>query len=349
MFSAISDPYLRLVLWAGFVALVLTAALALFIVVLRLTQRRQERRWRVFVAQWRPILLAVMMSPDCPPVLPRLRRSDHLRFLRLWVYLHESVRGAAAEGLNAVAVRLQIDQTARRRLRSRSRATRLQTILALGYLRDRQAWDALQRLANQDDSLVSLNAARALIQIDPFEGAACLTPLILSRRDWDVTRMAAFLMQAREAFWLQLVRRLPTMSADDLPRALRLADALRLKLPSRVARVLLQSEQPAEVVQVALRLVDAGALHDDVLQCLAHPHWRVREQAAHQLAQQATPADTPSLARLLEDPRWEVRLCAAQSLAQLPFLDNQDLAALQRPGGLGEDVLRQALAERAWA
>lgn len=348
MFSETSDPYLLVALWAGTVALALTVALAVVIVVLRLNLQRQERRWSAFVERWRPLLLAMMMEPDEPPTLPALARTERTLFLRLWVYLHESVRGAAAEQLNQAARVLQIDRTARRLLVRGSRAERLQAVLALGYLRDEPAWKALLKLARRADGLVSVNAARALIQIDAFKGAETLMPLILARRDWDVSRVAAFLVEARDAFWLHLVRQLPSMPPRDLPRALRLADALRLKLPDGAVRVLLQGNQTSAVVQVALRLVANGELLDEIRACLRHPDWRVREQAAQQLAQQATPTDTPALVQLLDDPRWNVRMGAAQALAQLPFLSDEQLAALARPGDAGETVVRHVLAERAW-
>jgi uncharacterized protein YjiS (DUF1127 family) len=207
----------------------------------------------------------------------------------------------------------------------------------------------LLKLARRADGLVSVNAARALIQIDAFKGAETLMPLILTRRDWDVSRVAAFLVEARDAFWLRLVRQLPTLPPRDLPRALRLADALRLKLPSTAVRVLLQPSQPSAVVQVALRLVASGELLEEVRTCLQHPDWRVREQATQQLAQQATPDDTPALARLLDDPRWDVRMGAAQALARLPYLSDEQLADLGCPGQAGETVVRHVLAERAWA
>ncbi|MFW2354949.1 HEAT repeat domain-containing protein [Hydrogenophaga sp.] len=349
MFSATSDPYLLAALWAGTIALGLTVALAAVIVVLRLNLQRQERRWSAFVERWRPLLLAMMMEPDEPPTLPALARSERTLFLRLWVYLHESVRGTAAEELNQAARVLQIDRTARRLLVRGTRAERLQAVLALGYLRDEAAWDALLKLARRADGLVSVNAARALIQIDAFKGAETLMPLILSRRDWDVSRVAAFLVEARDAFWLHLVRQLPSLPPRDLPRALRLADALRLKLPASAVRVLLQPGQPAAVVKAALRLVSTGELLDDVRACLQHPDWRVREQAAQQLAQQATPDDIPALARQLDDPRWDVRMGAAQALAQLPFLSDEQLTEFGRPGTASDTVVRHVLAERTWA
>jgi hypothetical protein len=348
VFSATSDPYLVAAQWVGSIALALTLTLAAVIVLLRLRLQRQERRWSKFVERWRPLLLAMMMMPDEPPTLPALSRAERTLFLRLWVYLHESVRGAVADQLNQAARVLEIDHTARQLLVRGSRAERLQAVLTLGYLRDGTAWAALLKLARHADGLLSVNAARALIQIDAFRGAETLMPLILSRNDWDVSRVAAFLAEAREAFWLLLVRQLPTLQAGELPRALRLADALRLKLPATAVRGLLQPGQPAPVVQAALRLLNPGDLPDELRACLRHPEPLVREQAAHQLGQQATPADIPALTELLADPSWEVRMGAARALAQQPFMSAGQLTALQGPDNPSNDVLRHVLAERAW-
>ena len=195
MFNAISDPVLQVALWAGLIALALTAVMALAIVLLRLALLRDQQRWDRFVQTWRPLLLALMMddevaaSDGLPPLLPR----DRQRFLRLWVYLHESVRGEAGDRLNVAARHLGMDATARRLLRRGSRAARLQAVLALGFLRDAQAWDGLVRLASAPDPLVSINAARALVQIDAIKAADILMPLVLSRVDWDIARVAGML------------------------------------------------------------------------------------------------------------------------------------------------------------
>lgn len=349
MFSETSDPYL---IWAwrgGVVALSLTALLAVVIVLMRLNTRRQERRWNAFVAHWRPLLLGVMMLPDEPPTLPALPRRYRPHFLRLWVYLHESVRGEAAEQLNRAARVLQIDRTARQSLRWASRAQQLQAVLALGYLRDRPAWNGLLGLARQRDPLVSVNAARALIQIDPLAGAQALMPLILSRQDWDVSRVAAFLVEARDAFWLLLVRQLPQLGSGDTQRALRLADALRLKLPVNALQRLLEPAQPPAVVAAALRLLPAGDGHDALLRCLDHADFRVREAALQQLAQRALPDDQAAIEARLADPQWRVRMAAAQTLAELPFVALDDLLQRTEPGSPAHEVLRHVQAEQVWS
>ncbi len=348
MFSAISDPYLRVAAVAGSAAMVLTLAIGILILGLRLHGRHDDRRWQAFVAQWRPLLLAAILSP-LPPQLPALARRDRSRFVRLWTYLHESVRGDASERLNRVALELGIDRGARELLRHGSRTQQLQAILAAGYLKDRGAWDTLQAMARSRDGLVSVNAARALIRIDALEGAQVLMPLILARHDWEVTRVALFLADARDAFWLLLLKSLPTLEPRDLPRALALAAALRLQLPPATVRYLLDPRQSPAVICCALPLAAAAELADDVRALLTHANADVRLQAALAMGRLGGPADVPLLAALLEDSQWPVRLGAAQALASLPFLSTAQLVALQREGGAANDVLRHVVAEREWA
>lgn len=341
-----SDPYLAAAFWTGLAAFLLTLGLVVAIVVLRLQLRRRERRWNAFVEVWRPCLLAAILDPASTPQLPELRRGEHVLFLRLWAYLQESLRGDAARLLNETALRLGIDATARRLLVSGSRAEKLQAVLAAGYLRDAQAWDPLVALARSADSLLSVNAARALVRINPLRAANGLMPLLVTRTDWDLSRVAGFLGEARQAFWLLMAKSIPLLQAGELRRALLLAEALRLQLPDPTLARLLQPAQPADVVQAALRLTDSPALAPDVRRCLAHPDPAVRQQAALQMARLAGPDDLPVVTALLDDPEWPVRMAAAQALARLPFLGSSALEALQGAHPQAADMLRQVRAER---
>lgn len=348
MSSTPSDPYLLVAFWAGIVSVALTLLVAAIVIFLRLRLRRQERQWTRFVARWRPLLMSVMVEP-APQPLPRLPPRDALLFLRLWAYLHESVRGDSPQRLNDAARQLKVDVAARVLLERGSRAEKLLAILSVGHLRDAAAWKPLLGLASNPDGLISVNAARSLVQIDPFEGAQSLMRLILKRDDWDVARVASFLGEARDAFWLLLVKGIVDMPPADLLRALRLADALRLSLPPATLRFLLSPGPLPAVVAGALRLADSQELAPEVRRCLAHEDWRVREQAVRQLARLGQPPDLPALTALLEDGEWPVRLATAQTLAQLPFLDRAQLSALNREGSASHGILLHVLTEQAVA
>ena len=348
MSSTPSDPYLLVAFWTGVVSMALTVLVAAVVVLLRLRLRRQERQWNGFVARWRPLLMSVMVEPE-PQPLPQLPPHEALLFLRLWAYLHESVRGDSPQRLNDAARQLKVDVAARALLERGSRAEQLLAILSVGHLRDAAAWQPLLGLASHPDGLISVNAARSLVQIDPFEGAQSLMRLILRRDDWDLTRVATFLGEAREAFWLLLVKGIVDMPPADLLRALRLADALRLSLPPATLRFLLSPGQPPPVVAGALRLAETQELGPEVRRCLDHEDWRVREQAVRQLGRLGQPPDLPALTALLEDGEWPVRLATAQTLAQLPFLDRAQLSALHREGSASHGILLHVLTEQATA
>lgn len=323
---------------------------AVSIVGLRLSTRHQEARWGAFVADWRPLLLNIALG-DGPLAADRpLPRRDLRHFLRLWLYLRESVRGEAAQRLDAAACSLGVPAGARRLLARGSRPDGLLAVLALGSLRDAQGWTALLATARSADPLLSVNAARALVQIDPLSAAEQLMPLILSRQDWDASRVAAMLGDARQAFWLLLVKALPTLSRAQLLKGLRLGEALRLRLPAPTLAALLHPSSRPDVATAALALAgEQESTLPAVRALLAHPAWRVRECAARAFGTLAKPSDTDTLARLLADSRFEVRLAAARALATLNFIDSAALARLADTHPSAADVLRHAKAELEWA
>jgi HEAT repeat protein len=346
VFRLPSDPYLLTAFWAALTAVVLTLGLSLAILVLRVRLLARQREWTAFVARWRPLLLAAMLEPAGAAQLPALARREQMMFLRLWAYLHESVRGEAGQRLNAAARAMRVDARVRTLLARGSRADKLIAVLAAGYLRDGEAWHELVRLARGGDSLLSVNAARALVRIDGLRAANALLPLLVTRHDWDLSRVAAFLAEAEQAFWLHLAKVIPHVLPRDLPRALLAAEALRIQLPDATLARLLRPEQPPEVVQAALRLCDNPTLATAVRRCLGHEVAAVRAQAARQMAAIALPADVAQLSALLDDAEWPVRMAAAHALGRLPFLSNAELEAQRALHPRAADVLRQVQAER---
>lgn len=331
------------------IAVGLALLLATAVVLLRLRLRHAERRWQRFVAVWRPVLLGVLINPEPPARLPPLAPADHRRFLRLWAYLHESVRGDAADRLNAVALQLGIDVAARALLVAGSRTEKLLAALAAGYLRDAEAWEALADLARASDSLLSVNAARALVRVDAQRAARTLMPLLLAREDWELGRLEGLLGDARPRLSRLLARTLWRLAPEDRPRALQVVRALRLELPDASLARLLAPDQPAAVLEGALHLASSPMLAGDVARSLDHPDERVRAQAARRMGQVAGRGDVPRLVALLDDPAWPVRMAAAHALGQLPFVSQEMLAGLREAHPQAQAQLAQVEAERAAA
>lgn len=351
MLNTFSDPYAAFAFKVGLGAIGLTLVLVLVIVSLRLRLRTNLRREQDFMAIWRPLLLGAV-SDDQPAdrtvPLPILRARDELFFLKLWNYMQESLRGSANDRLNELARRLRFEVTARGLLKKGKRAESLLATLMLGHLRDAPSWEALAAQAGSPDSLASLHAARALTRIDPLRATEQLLPLFLTRTDWGITQVASFLGESRRAFGLQLARHILTVDERHWPRALQLADALRVELPQKTMLLILAGSQSIEALVAALHLATGLPLLPTVRRFLQHPDWRVRVEAARFLSSFGDESDILSLQQLLQDSQWWVRYQSAQALASMPFFGPEALKALrdQTSDALIADMLDHVLAER---
>lgn len=324
----------------------LTAVIALWIVVLRLQRSWRERNDRRFQQRWRPLLMRAMVGePEAN--LPPLRRGDRWRFIKLWNHLQASVRGEATQRLAAIAYRLGCDDTARRMLTSRRFTRRLFATLTLGHMRDHTAWDLLVQQLLQPGRVSSLHAARALIQIDAPQGARTIVPHLLQRDDWEMVRVALLLQAFRDPLGAELTRVLPKLPQDRLPRALQLAEVLHLHLPPAVLHPWLVPDRPEDLLVAALRLASSAQLLPAVRQLAPHPDWRVRVQVARALGRLGERADQAVLTGMLSDPQWWVRYRAARALARLPGVNREQLR--DRLGELQDryarEISRQVFAE----
>lgn len=349
VYSTLSDPFLQLAFWVGTGALGFTLLLGAQIVLLRMALRRRQRREKAVIEKWRPLLNAAMFGeplPSLPPLLPQ----EHNIFFKLWIHLHQSLRGDASAGLNAVAYRLQCDSIARGLLRRGRRAQRLLAILVLGHMRDRSAWQALMEQARLEDSTTSIQALWALVQIDAQPAVQQMLSLCIERRDWSLSQVVNILRDAGEVCVPVLAEAIEENNMDTLPRILRLAEALRVNLPAPLLAGLLR-HRSINVLAATLRLVGTPALLDEVRAHLAHADWSVRVQVAKALGRIGDRSDVARLQQLLADPQWWVRYRAAQALVALPFLSSQEIEALRASATdrYAGDMLGQVFAERGYA
>ena len=340
------NTFVTVALWTGTVALALTLLLSLQIVLLRVSLRRRERRAARAVERWRPLLNQAIVGEE--PALPALAARERLPFLQLWAHLQASLRGEASEALNGVARRLGVDLLARDMLARGARDERLLATLVLGHLRDRAAWPQLLPLASAADSVLSLTALWALVRVDPEAAAAYLTPLFVEREDWALSHVAGILQQASGPVAQVLARILPELGEERLPRALRIAESLRVTLPAGVLAGALRSDSSAVVI-AALRGVLTPDTLNEVRALLGHADWQVRVQAARALGRVGERSDVERLLALLADPQWWVRYRAAQALRDLPLLSRADLEAVRAAltDRFALDMLDQVLAEEA--
>ncbi|MFZ3287584.1 MAG: HEAT repeat domain-containing protein [Telluria sp.] len=340
-----ADPLVRAALWGGLAAFGLTGLVLLQIVLLRLVLVLAVRREQVFLSKWRPLLLTCL-SAHVPVPLPPLAAGDRVLFLRLWVQLLESVRGASP-GLELAAKQLGCVDMALEWLEQGNPARQMLATVALGHLRDQRAWPALLSGVDHDDASRSFASLRALVQIDGARAAPLMLPLMLTRAQWPIAKFAALMAAHRDHFGALLAQACGAAQGAPLQRALRLAESLRLPLPSAPFADWLGPEQDPAVVVAALRNCNMPLLLALVRPLLAHADWRVRVQAAKVLGRIGEVGDEQRLIGLLSDVHWWVRYRAAQALHGLPFFDHLHFAVLAGNASdrFARDMLAQVMAE----
>ena len=344
-FVSTSDAGLKLVLWVGVAAFAVTLLLMLQILLSRALLLRRQRRAEHFLAVWRPLL---MQSLDVVPnFLPRIAHPDAYTFLSVWNYLHESLRDESKEQLNAVAHLVGMDSRAQNMLRHHSLRQRLMAIVTLGHLRQAAVWHELQVIVQHRNTMLSLAAARALLQINAEAALPILLPLMEARADWPVTRVANLLKEAGA----DVISQPLAQAAETAPRLIRYLEVAHREVVVLTVRRLLATTQNEEVLQACLALINDPADVTIVRACLSHPQWLVRLEAVAALGRVGTAADEAGLAALLSDSHWWVRYRAAHSLATLPasnVLQLQRLAAAQT-NPFAHDILMEVIAERELA
>lgn len=350
--DTVSDPVLRLALWAGLGALAAGALMLFAVLALRLRHGARMSRQRAFEERWHAVLARCAAGEPQTP--PKLRGRDAYLFLALWNRMHESLRGEAKEHLNALARALGMDRVALGFLRSGSLRRELMAVLTLGNLRDPAALPALADLLPQRSPVLSLRAAQAVLRIDPHRALPKLLEGAAQRVDWPAARVISLLREAEpEAVGDALARCIDDSRAhrdapQRLPRLLRLVEAAQAAtLRSAVLRTL-QAAGDAETIAAALAALRQPQDVEFARRYALHPQWHVRLEAANALGRLGTREDLHRLVALLRDSNWWVRYRAAQAIAALPWASASQLERVMRSVAdrFAADALRQALAER---
>ena len=170
-------------------ALALAALLLLAIALLRARRRWSDARLARHEARWRETLHLATEDPagGLPPI-PRNLLPD---FASSWNHIRASVKGAAAENLAALLRRHELEGPLLAMLGSSSLRLRLVAATTLGYLRTRNAWDPLARLARHPSPVLSSTAGLALLRIEPDAALDLLAREILERDDWSLARLGS--------------------------------------------------------------------------------------------------------------------------------------------------------------
>ncbi len=210
--------------WSGVASFVLTTLITIQIVYLRLSRLRREQQEHAFLARWQPLLQQAIVDPAME--LPGLQPKEAVFFLKLWNHLHESLSLDATLVLNQIGMRLGCYAMAHNMLRGGGRSKHLLAILTLGQLRDRAAWHDLMAEAVFVDSAASLNALRALAQIDADAVMREMTPQLLMRDDWPAGRLIAIFQESPPRFYAPLLSAAAEGPPKQQLKALRMVEGM---------------------------------------------------------------------------------------------------------------------------
>ncbi|MBX3651966.1 MAG: HEAT repeat domain-containing protein [Burkholderiales bacterium] len=341
------DPLLALVFQAGLgiIACSLLMLAAVFLLRLRLVLRlRRERR---HAALWRPLLAECVYA--VPETLPKVPHDLRYHFMKLWNHHHESLEGGARDNLEKLARALGLDVMARGMLQTSDLRLRLIAIITLGHLGDRQRWPELRALVSDSSPMLSLAAARALLDIDARATLPWLVMVMAAREDWPLARLVAMLKEAGpDQVTAPLVAALQAAgSPAQTVRLLRMLEVAHSgPAGAAAARVVRESEDP-EVIAAGLRLLGDPRDLELARVCAVHASWVVRVAAARLLGRIGEPGDRRLLACMLGDAHWWVRYHAARALTVLPFTSLEELekVRLTLNDRFASDMLAQAIAE----
>jgi hypothetical protein len=342
-----SDIAAQAAWWTGAISCGLVFLIMLQICFLRLLLIYRRRRVARLHAEWEPLLVESL--EQTPASLPRVSPLDRFELLVLWNYLQESLRDEAIENLNAAARAVKLDRYALDLLEHKNLRKKLLAIQTLGWLREISAGEKLRDLANNDDPVLSLCAARALLRIDGKRALSFVLPLVARRADWSFSLVGGMLKDAgADLISEPLARSVLLIPAEQTPRMLRLLELAHPQAVVPSVRKLLAESSDLETITACLRILQDPEDLPTVRELLKDERWQVRLQAAVCLGKIGVSEDEARLVHACGDLEWWVRYRAAQALSSLPFVSPERLSEIgeNHQNEFARDIIRQVIAER---
>ncbi|GAB3747062.1 hypothetical protein GCM10028795_09430 [Lysobacter olei] len=342
-----ADAKVVFAFWLGVVVLAMSLATMVVILAMRQSVLRREREHQRAAKHWGRILVDVAHGGTAGAA--SLPARDVSGFIEAWNDVHASLRGADNSALQAIARTIGLEKRLHAELEHGSFHDRVVTIIALGYLKSREHFDRLARYLDDRSSIVSLCAARALMQIDPSRAVSLFVPHIVTRSDWSQGSVADILREAGpDRVSHELGEAVLRANADVAPRLVRFLAGVSPQEAAPVIRQIVATSNDDHLVSTCLQVLAEPKDLDLVRSLLSHPRWHVRMHAATALGRLGTLGDEQQLLPLLTDEQWWVRYRAAQALVKLPFMDGTAVQRIRnrQTDRFASDILDQVMAEQ---
>ena len=342
-----SDPKIVFAFWLGVAVAAMTMVMLGVIIVMRQVVLRRERIHADAVAFWKTII--VTTPDDGAGKIPPLPNRDVAGFLEVWNEVHEPLHGGTTPHLARVARETGLEEHLHKRLTHGGFHSHLVAIIATGHVQSSESFHRVEKFIDDKNPIVSLCAARALMQIDPTRAVSMFVPQIVRRSDWSQGSVATILQEVgADSVSRELSEATLQANADIAPRLIRFLASVSPESAAPIIRKTLLSSLDERLISTCLQVMSNPDDLDCVRPLLAHPRWHVRMQAAVTLGRLGVAGDEQRLTAILADEQWWVRYRAAQALMKLSFLDSDDMRRIQQAqtDGFARDIIKHVLAEK---
>jgi CheY-like chemotaxis protein len=360
--NASAQVFWQATIWIAFGTVAVIALLLIALFWLKLSKQRQNLKEEKFQATWQPILMACALSDNQPQPLPSLGKAQEWLFIKLWVRMQTTLRGAPNRRLRLLGQQMGCAPVARNLLHSQHRSEKVFALMTLAYLHEDKDWELLLTYLNQPRNSLAVYASIGLLAIDPEKAASLVIIQLLKRPDLDLltassvfkpyrkylhTALATHIIEAGQQALVRQAQEARDPHTTELNWLFKIAHALDMHISTGILLPFMQASQPIDLVIGAMRLVKVPDGLQAIRQLAQHPAWQIRNQVCVTLARMGDASDLPLLTQLLMDSQWWVRYRAAQALIGLPCIDRETLKAIiaSLPDRYARDMVQQVFAE----
>jgi HEAT repeat protein len=281
--------------------------------------------------------------------LPHLSRRGAKQVMDLWNRYFEFQEGSGMAGLIRIAQSSGLDYAAWEMLHHGNLKNQLVACITLGNLQVKRAWLKLRGMVENEHTILSLAAARALAKIDRVESVGIIIPMVVKRNDWPPVIVANLLRRmGADAISIPLAKAVLKAPGDQAPRLLHYLDEAHYSKVKHVIYRRLAESQDDQTISACLKAIKEVENLDMIRTYLDHPTWFVRVQAVKLLSGTGLWDDEQRLINMLSDRNWWVRYRTAQVLADMPFMDKDKLLQIieNHWDRFAKDSIKMVMAEK---
>lgn len=263
-------------------------------------------------------------------------------------YVFSVIRGEEVEKIRSACSELGLHDHLLKFLKSKNIRKKLYALITLGNMLDHKAWDDIEKSLSHKQTIISLAAARSMVQIDPEKALQYILPLTLVRKDWPWANIAHIFKLAGPARICQpLAELIQTMPVAMQASFLRLFEIVRCEEISPVTQIILEKTDDDKVASVCLHISQDPKILPFARHYSKHQRWHVRMHSASALGRFGGNNEIPLLIELLKDQEWWVRYRSAQALVSMPFLTNDKINNIRETidDRFARDIVDQVLSE----